>query len=105
MSGFCDPMDCSPPGSSVLGISQARIPEWVAFSFSRGSIFLTQGLNLGLLHLRQTPILQGDSLLTELQGKPNRPGVGLIQGDAAAANLENHILRITALKCYRISFS
>ena len=28
---FCDPMDCSPPGSSVHGISQARILEWVLF--------------------------------------------------------------------------
>ena len=34
---FCDPMDCSTPGSSVYGISQARILEWVAISFSRGS--------------------------------------------------------------------
>ena len=34
---LCDPMDCSPPGSSVCGISQARILEWVAISFSRGS--------------------------------------------------------------------
>ena len=34
---FCDPVDCSPPGSSVHGISQARILEWVAISFSRGS--------------------------------------------------------------------
>ena len=31
------PMDCSPPGSSVLGISQARILEGVALSFPRGS--------------------------------------------------------------------
>ena len=30
-------MDCSPPGSSVPGISQARILEWAAISFSRGS--------------------------------------------------------------------
>ena len=30
-------MDCSPPGSSVHGISQARILEWVAVAFSRGS--------------------------------------------------------------------
>ena len=37
MSDSCDPMDCSPPGSSVHGISQARILEWVAISFSRGS--------------------------------------------------------------------
>ena len=34
---FCDPLDCSPPGSSVHWISQARILEWVAISFSRGS--------------------------------------------------------------------
>ena len=34
---LCDPMDCSPPGSSVRGILQARILEWVAISFSRGS--------------------------------------------------------------------
>ena len=34
---FCDPTDCSPPGSSVQGISQARILEWVAISSSRGS--------------------------------------------------------------------
>ena len=33
---LCDSPDCSPPGSSVLGISQARILEWVAVSFSRG---------------------------------------------------------------------
>ena len=32
-----DPMDCSPPGSSVHGILQARILEWVAMSFSRAS--------------------------------------------------------------------
>ena len=30
----CDPMDCSLPGSSVHGIFQARILEWVAISFS-----------------------------------------------------------------------
>ena len=34
---LCDPMDCRPPGSSVHGISQARILEWVAISYSRGS--------------------------------------------------------------------
>ena len=33
----CDPMDCSPPGSSVHGILQAKILEWVAIPFSRGS--------------------------------------------------------------------
>ena len=49
---LCDPMDCSPPGSSAHGILQGRILEWVAISFFRG-FFLTQGLNTGLLHCRQ----------------------------------------------------
>ena len=34
---LCNPMDCSLPDSSVRGISQARILEWVAISSSRGS--------------------------------------------------------------------
>ena len=34
---LCGPMDCSLPGSSILGILQARVLEWVAISFSRGS--------------------------------------------------------------------
>ena len=32
---LCDPVDCSPPGSSIHGILQARILEWVAISFSK----------------------------------------------------------------------
>ena len=43
---LCDPVDCSPPGSSVHGILQARILEQVAISFPRGS-------NLGFLHCKQ----------------------------------------------------
>ena len=34
---LCDPMDCRPPGSSVHGILQAGILEWVVMPFSRGS--------------------------------------------------------------------
>ena len=34
---LCDPMDCSPPGSSVPGILQARILDWVAMRSTRGS--------------------------------------------------------------------
>ena len=34
---LCDPLDCSPPGSSLRGIFQARILEWVSISFSRDS--------------------------------------------------------------------
>ena len=49
---LCDAMDCSPPGSSVHEILQARIMEWIAISLLQG-IFPTQGLNLDLLHCRQ----------------------------------------------------
>ena len=59
---LCHPMDCSPPGSSVHGIVQARLVEWVAISFSRG-IFPTQDVPW-------PPALQADSLLCELQGSP-----------------------------------
>ena len=34
---LCDPMGCSPPSSSLHGVFQASIPEWVTISFSRGS--------------------------------------------------------------------
>ena len=36
-TALCNPMDCSPSGSSVHGILQARILEWVAIPFSKGS--------------------------------------------------------------------
>ena len=58
---LCDPMDCSLPGSTVHGIFQARVLEWVAISFSRESSWKikskikikTQGLNPGLPNYRQ----------------------------------------------------
>ena len=34
---LCDSMDCSPPGSSVHGIFQARILKWIAISFAMGN--------------------------------------------------------------------
>ena len=46
---LCDPMDCCPPGSPVSGIFQARILEWVAISYSRGSSWPRVGSNLHLL--------------------------------------------------------
>ena len=62
----CDPMDCSPPGSSIHGILQQRILEWVAMPSSRG-IFPTQGSNLFLLHFLHW---QADSLSLVPPGKP-----------------------------------
>ena len=50
---LCDPMDCSLPHSSVHGIFQARVLEWITISFLQ-RILPTQGLNLGLPHCRQT---------------------------------------------------
>ena len=47
-----DPMNCSPPGSSIHGILQAGILGWVTIS-SSSRIFLTQGANLGLMDYRQ----------------------------------------------------
>ena len=49
---LCKPMDCSPPGSSVHGISQARLQEWVGIPFSRRSSQL-RDRTPGLLHCRQ----------------------------------------------------
>ena len=53
---LCNPMDCSLPGSSVHGIFQARILEWVAIPFSRGSSHLRDQTRVsciagGLYHL------------------------------------------------------
>ena len=42
---LCDPMDCSPPGSAVHGIFQARVLEWAAIAFSRGSSHLEESVN------------------------------------------------------------
>ena len=59
---LCDPMDCSLPGSSVHGISQARVLEWVAIS-SLGDLpdpVIEPG----------SPELQADSLSSKSQMKP-----------------------------------
>ena len=63
---LCDPMDCHPPGSSIHGLLQARILEWVAISFSRGS---SQGIE------PWSPALQADSLPSE---SPEKSTVGVL---------------------------
>ena len=94
------PMVCSPPGSSVLGILQTRILEWIAIPFSRGSSwprdwtlvsrivgwFFTNWKWLTDVQLFGTPWtkqsmelcrpLQADSLPAEPQGKPKNTVVG-----------------------------
>ena len=49
---LCNPVDCSPPGSSVHGTLQARKLEWAAITLLLG-IFLIQESNAGLLHGRR----------------------------------------------------
>ena len=61
VSDSLQPMDCSPPGSSVHGILQARILEWVATSIFRESS--QPRSNPGLLHCKQM-------LYSKLLGKP-----------------------------------
>ena len=69
-------MDCSPPGSSIHGIFQARILEWVAISLSR-RIPPNPGIE------PRSPALEADSLLCEPPGKPQQadegPGIFLSQ--------------------------
>ena len=50
---LCDPMDCSLPGSSVHGILQARILEWLAISFSNIYISYLYRKNIILPHTKQ----------------------------------------------------
>ena len=58
---LCDPMDCSLPASSIHGIFQARVLEWVAISFSRG--LPDPGLK------PRSPTLQAAALPSEPLGK------------------------------------
>ena len=50
---LCDPTDCSPPGSSVHGVLQARILEWVAISFSRWLLSRTRNSIIFFLFLNK----------------------------------------------------
>ena len=63
-----NPMNCSPPDSSVRGILQARIPEWVAISSSRGS----SRWNTGMEPVSVTcPALAGGFFTIAPPGKPS----------------------------------
>ena len=66
-STLCNPMDCSPTGSSVHGILQARILEWVAMSSSRGSSWPRDQTHVSW----KSPALQVDFLPLSHLGSPN----------------------------------
>ena len=80
---FRDPVDCSPPGSSVPGMLQATILEWVATPSSRGSSQPRDLPNPGIEP--RSPALQMDSLQSEPPGKPKNAEEGslsLLQGES-----------------------
>ena len=62
---LCEPKDCSLPGSSVHGILQARILEWVAISFSRGSSHLRNWTQVSCIFY-----IAGECSTAEPPGKP-----------------------------------
>ena len=63
MSDFCDTMDCSLPGSFVHGVSQPRILEWGAISFSRASSWPRDQTHISCM--------PGGFITTEPSGKPH----------------------------------
>ena len=83
---LCNPMDCSLLGSSVDGIFRAKVLEWVAISFSRGS-------NLGL------PALKADALPSEPLGKLLGLAKGrafLIEGDTCEQRHRSGKVNVTS---------
>ena len=68
---LCDPMDCSPPGSSVHGTLQGRILEWAAMPSSQGSSWPRNWTG--------SPARSADSLPAEFLGKPRSLPVGEVK--------------------------
>ena len=85
---LCHPMDCSLPGSSVHGISKARILEWVAISSSRRSSWPRDQTHISFCLLRW----QAGSLPLVPPGKPN-----------SSEDL-NSIVRTSIVRSSRISY-
>ena len=66
---LCDPLDCSPPGSSVYGILQARLLEWVAMSSSRDLSdpeIEPESSVIPALQVDSLPLNQGEKLLLKI---------------------------------------
>ena len=70
---FCDPMDCRPPGSSVHGILQSRILEWVAMPFSTAR-------SLGLFIRASVEILRTSPPMFQTSHKDSHLLIPLSQG-------------------------
>ena len=95
---LCDPMDCSLPGSSVHGILQVRILEWVTMT-SPGDL-PDPGMN------PRSPALQEDSLPSEPSGKPKNTGVSslsLLPGNFPTQELNQSLLHCRWI-LYQLSY-
>ena len=89
---LCNPTDCSPPGSSVQGILQARTLEWIAIPFSQvgdGGNIPEPGIKPG------SPRLQADSLPSEPPGKPIQTTNCLLNEKWAKLTIEPTHLELT----------
>ena len=95
---FCDPMNCSPPGSSVQGILQARILEWVAISYSRGSSRSRDGTLISCLTGRgichSLPRMLPGTLAAGIQPAQGASSFGLTPLFCAKNLWESCVLRI-----------
>ena len=81
MSSPCNTIDCSLPDSSVVGILQARILEWVAISFSRGSSWLRNWTQVSCIAAAAAKSLQlCPTLCDPIDGSPpGSPVPGILQ--------------------------
>ena len=77
---LCDPMDCSPPGSSVHGILQAGIVEWVAMPSSRGPSGPRWGEDYYYHHWLCSISLVSSLLITGKETEPGRQSKTMILG-------------------------
>ena len=72
---LCNPMDCNQPGFSVHGNFPGKSTGVGDHALFQGN-FPTQGWKLGLPYCNRSPILQADSLPSELPAKPKNTGLG-----------------------------
>ena len=99
-----NPTDCSPPDSSVHGLSQERIPEWVAISFSRGSSWPRDWNHLSCISCIGRQILYHcatwESPLDILSKSQRFRCTRKVLGEKSNAEIE--IWELLAYDCYRV---
>ena len=107
---LCDPMDCGPPGSSIHGISQARIREWVAISFSRRSSRPRDRTQVSHIVGRQLYHLshQGSSLISRVNINSSSIVItqySFIINSSSLSGISNNLITILAVFSFVKEFS